>query len=343
MNHEPIWRCAMKQRIELITTLVIAVSFFITGCGGLHVNIGPESKKKPLKEYTLQGRDSDKVLIIPVRGFLSDMPEKSLLGDRASVVEDVVSQLRLAEKDNKIKAIILEINSYGGSSTASDILYHEIMEHKVRTKTKVVAALMDVAASGGYYMALASDRIVAHPTSITGSVGVVLILPKFGGLMDKIGLAVEVSKSGAQKDMGSPFRPSTPEEQKIFQQLTDSMAKRFHDLVAQHRPIDGESLKVVSSARIFSADEALRMKLIDRIGYMDNAISEAVVVAGLSKDARVVVYRRAKYPNDNVYNTSTSSSIDGSRSLVDLNLPRIFPNLEPGFYYMWTPGAEGRR
>jgi protease IV len=332
----------MKQRIGLIVVLMMAASFFIAGCGGLHVNIGAESKKQPLKEFTLQGSESGKVLIIPVRGFLSDAPEKSLLGNKASIVEEVVSHLKMAEQDGNIKAVVLEINSYGGSTTASDILYHEIMGYKERTKAKVVAALMDVAASGGYYIALPADRIVAHPTTITGSVGVILMLPKFGGLMDKIGLAVEVNKSGKEKDMGSPFRPSTPEEQKILQELTDRMAKRFQDLVAKHRHVDKEQLTAIAAARIYTADEAMHMKLVDRIGYMDNAISEAIEAAGLSKDAKVVVYRRTRYPNDNIYNTSVSSSIGGTGSLVDLNLPRIVPNLEPGFYYLWAPGVSGK-
>jgi protease-4 len=332
---------SMKKRIGLATLILGAAAFLAAGCGGLHVNIGAESKKKPLKEFTLQGSERGKILVIPIRGFLSDVPEKSLLGDKASIVEEVVSQLRMAEDDGNIKAILLKINSYGGSTTASDILYHEIMGFKERTKIKVVAALMDVAASGGYYVALPADRIIAHPTTITGSVGVVMILPKFGGLMDKLGLSVEVSKSGKEKDMGSPFRPSTPEEQKILQDLTDKMGKRFMDLVAKHRSMDGEKLTVIGSARIYLADEALQMKLVDRIGYMDSAISEAIDLAGLSKDAKVVVYRRAKYPNDTIYNTSVSSNIGGGRSLVDLNLPEIVPNLQPGFYYLWTPGMGG--
>ena len=221
-------------------------------------------------------------------------------------MQEVVSQLRLAEKDNEIKAVLLEINSPGGSITASDVLYHEIMGFKERTNAKIVAGLMDVAASGGYYIALPADRIVAHPTTITGSVGVIFITPKVTGLMDKLGLAVEVNKSGKEKDIGSPFRPSTPEEQKIFQELTDRMGRRFLDLVAKHRGMDQKTLTSISTARIYLADEALQLKLIDSIGYLSDAIAEAKELAGLSKEAKVVVYRRSEYPNDNVYNMSTS-------------------------------------
>jgi protease-4 len=330
----------MEKRGFLLISLLMAAAILAGGCGGLKVTIGPESKE-PLKEYTLQGRERGKVLVIPVWGFLSDVPRKGLLGERASMVQQVVSQLRLAEKDEEIKAVLLEINSPGGSTTASDILYHEIMDFKERTKTKIVAGLMDVAASGGYYIALSADRIVAHPTTVTGSVGVIFITPKVSGLMDKLGLAVEVNKSGKEKDIGSPFRPSTPEEKLIFQELTDRMGKRFLDLVAKHRKMDQTLLSSVSSARIYLADEALQLKLIDRIGYLSDAIAEAKDLAGLSKEAKVVVYRRSEYSNDNLYNMSTSLHDAESLSLVDLNLSEIIPTLSPGFYYLWAPGNVG--
>jgi len=320
--------------------LLILCALLANGCTALKINIGTESKE-PLKEYTLEGRERGKILVIPVRGFLSDAPRRGFLADRASAVQQVVSQLRLAEKDRDIKAVLLEINSAGGSTTASDILYHEILNFKERTKTKIVAALVDVAASGGYYIALPADRIVAHPTTITGSVGVILVTPKVSGLMDKLGLAVEVNKSGAEKDIGSPFRPSTPDEQKIFQELTERMGRRFLDLVAKHRNMDQKALTSVSTARIYLADEALQMKLIDSVGYLSDAISEAKSLAGLSKESRVVVYRRGEHPNDNLYNMSTAWHNGSGLSLVDLNLSEIIPALGPGFYYLWAPGAAG--
>jgi protease-4 len=199
---------------------------------------------------------------------------------------------------------------------------------------------MDVATSGGYYIALPADRVVAHPTTITGSVGVIFIVPKVNGLMNKIGLAVEVNKSGSEKDIGSPFRPSTPEEQRILQELTDNLGKRFLSLVAKHRPIDSKDLINVSTASIYLAEEAMQLKLIDTIGYLNDALSEAKVLAGLSKEAKVVVYRRSEYPNDNIYNTSGALHGETSLSLIDLNLTDIIPDLNPGFYYLWAPGVS---
>lgn len=330
----------MKKRHRLFIISICMAVFLVAGCGGLKVNIGTESRTEPLKEFTLEGKERGKVLIVPIRGFISDMPRKGLLRDRASMIDEVVSQLRKAEKDDEIKAVLLEINSPGGSTTASDILYHEIVAFKERSKTKVVAALMDVAASGGYYVALPADRIVAHPTTITGSVGVIFVVPKVSGLLDKIGVAVEVNKSGKEKDIGSPFRPSTLEEQKILQDLTDSLGKRFLDLVAKHRSIEQKDLSSVSSARIYLAQEAMDMKLVDSIGYLNDALSEAKTLAGLSKDAKVVVYRRSEYPNDNIYNTSGARYGEGAMPLIDMSLSDVLPGLHPGFYYLWAPGAS---
>jgi protease IV len=330
----------MNKRFFLFIFVLTAAACLAGGCVRVKIALESESKE-PLKEYTLQGKEKGKLLVLPIRGFLSDAPRKGLLSQRGGTVQDVVAQLRKAEKDHEIKALLLEINSPGGSITASDILYHEIMAFKERTNIKIVAAMMDVAASGGYYIALPADRIVAHPTTITGSVGVIFINPKVAGLMDKLGLGVEVNKSGVEKDIGSPFRPSTPEEQKIFQELTDKLGGRFLDLVAKHRPMDAKDLTEVSTARIYLAEEALQLKLIDRIGYLNEAIAEAKALAGLPPDAKVVVYRRSKYGDDTPYNTAISHYPNSGGPLVDLNLPEIIPNLNPGFYYLWMPGTLG--
>jgi protease-4 len=328
----------MRKQRFLSMFLLVAAALLACGCTGLKVNIGADTRE-PLKEFTLEGKEKGKVLVIPVRGFLSDAPRRGFLGERASLVQEVVAQLRLAEKDEEIKALLLEINSPGGSITASDILYHEIMEFKQRTKAKVVAALMDVAASGAYYIALPADRIVAHPTTITGSVGVIFMQPKITGLMDKLGVAVEVNKSGKEKDMGSPFRPSTPEEEKVFQEMTDKLGGKFLERVAKHRKMDQSVLTAISSARIYLPDEALQLNLVDAIGYLSNAVYEAKELAGLSKEAKVVIYRRNAYPNDNLYNTSTSWYNGAGLPLVDVHLLEIVPALNPGFYYLWAPGV----
>ncbi len=331
----------MGTHIFYKTFLLAITALLVASCGGINIRIGTRAEE-PLKEYTLEGKGREKVLMVPVRGFLSDAPEKSLVGSSPSIVQEIVSQLRKAEKDHSIKAMLLEINSPGGSTTAADILYHEISRFKEKTGARVVAAFMDVAASGGYYIAMSADRIVAHPTAVTGSIGVILITPKVTGLMDRIGVAVDVNKSGSEKDMGSPFRASTAEEQRILQELITGLGQKFVALVARHRSLDAAGSAEISSARIYGADEALRLKLVDRIGYLDDALLDAKRLAGLPDDAKVVVYRRTKYPNDNPYNPSAAWSSGSGLSLIDLHLQEIIPSLSPGFYYLWMPAMGSK-
>ncbi len=325
----------MQKPIAIVAVVVV---LFLIGCQAPKIRLFP-SAADPLREYTLAGEEKGKVLVIPIRGTISDAPKRQFIITRPSMVQEVVSQLRKAEKDPEVKAIILKINSPGGSVTASDILYNEIVAFKQKTKAKVVVAMMGVAASGGYYISLPADYILAHPTSVTGSVGVLFLRPDVTGLMDKIGIGVEVSKTGKNKDMGSPFRQATAEERQIIKDLIDQLGKRFLDRIAEHRKIDPESLKEISSARIFLADDALKLGMIDRVGYIAEAVSLAKKLAELPENAKVVVYRRTEYPDDNLYNTSTSHYEGRGLSIVSLDLPASLTSFQAGFYYLWQPGV----
>ena len=139
--------------------------------------------------------------------------------------------------------------------------------------------------------------------------------------------------------MASPFRPSTEEEKRILQAVTDRLGKDFLDLVAARRKVGPKAMADISSARIYLAAEALELNLIDRVGYMNDAISEAKDLAGLPKGAKVVAFRRGKYPDDNIYNTSVSGPAGAASPLARLALPDVLPALQPGFYYLWTPGS----
>ena len=155
---------------------------FLIGCEAPKIRIFP-SHADPLKEYTLQGKEKVKVLVISIRGIISDAPQRQFVSTRPSMVQEIVSQLRKAEDDPEVKAVLLKIDSPGGSVIASDLIYNEIMAFKQRKKVKIVAAMMGVAASGGYYIALPADFILAHPTTVTGSVGVLFLSPNVSGLM----------------------------------------------------------------------------------------------------------------------------------------------------------------
>lgn len=323
-----------KFMLIMVPWLLIAVF----GCAAPRVKLYP-SQADPLSEFTLEGKGKEKILLVQIRGVISDNPQEGLLRTRPSVVQETVSHLRKAEKDSMVKAVVLQLDSPGGSASGSDILYNEIRLFKERTGRKVVAVMMDVAASGAYYVALPADHILAHPTTVTGSVGVLFIRPRLTGLMEKLGVGVEVNKSGVNKDIGSPFRATLPEEERIFQAMTDQLAKRFVDLVREHRNMNPAELSAVSSARVYLAEEALHLKLVDRIGYMTDALSETKRIAGLSDDAKLIVYRRVEYPDDNVYNPITTFEGNRPVALFETGLSTLVPSLSAGFYYLWHPGV----
>ncbi|MCX5844465.1 MAG: signal peptide peptidase SppA [Deltaproteobacteria bacterium] len=321
------------MRSRYLTIIILLIS--LTACSGPQVRLFREAPE-PLREFTLEGVGKDKILLIPVTGLISDMPKKGVLRTSPSLVEQVVLQLNKAEKDKQIKAVLLKINSPGGTITASDLLYHEIMSFKEKTGAKIIISMMDIAASGAYYMSLPADKIMAHPTSVTGSVGVIFLQPRVTGLMDKLGLGVDVKKFGKNKDMGSPFRESSEEEQKLLQKAVNDFGERFIRLVQKHRNLDQRALTDVATGRIFLADDALKLGLVDNIGYLSDAVKESKKLANVSDDARVIVYRRAEFPEDNYYNVAGVASEDVSVSVISMDLLEPF-SLKTGFYYLW-PG-----
>ena len=320
------------KRLYFIAVLFLII--LITGCAAPRVNLF-NTVPDPLKEFTLEGTGSDKVLLISITGTISDSPRKDLLSSSPGVVEEVVAQINKAKQDKRIKAVLFKINSPGGTITASDILYHEISVYKEKAGVKIAVSMMDVAASGAYYISLPADVIVAHPTTITGSVGVISLMPKVAGLMDKLGLGVDVKKFGKHKDMGSPFRDSSEDEQKLMQKTVNSFGERFIALVKKHRKLTPQALAEVSTARVFLADEALTLGLVDKIGYISDALQETKKIAGISEDAKVVVYRRMDFPEDNYYNNAEAISGKPNIPLINIELPEAL-NLKAGFYYLWS-------
>ena len=316
--------------------IVASILVLIMGCAAPKFNIFNETPD-PLKEYTLEGAGADKILLIPVNGLISDNPKKGLITATPSLVEQVVSQINKAQKDKQIKAVLFKINSPGGTITASDLLYHEISAYKEKTGSKIVISMMDLATSGAYYMSLPADIIMAHPTTITGSVGVISLQPKVKGLMDKIGLGVDVQKVGKYKDMGSPFRDTSEEERKLLQKAMNDFGERFIGLVKKHRQLTPQAITEISTARVFLADEALQMGLIDKIGYISDAVKETKKIAKISEDAKLIVYRRAELPEDNYYNIAGAASENLNVSVINIELPEIL-SAKAGFYYLW-PGA----
>lgn len=328
----------MRQLTRITTSFLIAL--IAIGCAGPRITLFSDASD-PLREVTLDGTADDKLVVIPISGLITDRPKSRIMRIMPSVVQETVSHLRLAETDDRVKAVLLKIDTPGGTTTASDMLYNEIVAFKRRTGKKIVVCMMNMATSGGYYVSLPADMIIAHPTTVTGSVGVILIRPQVSGLMEKIGVGIRVNKSGENKDMGSPFRPITPTEETMLQDLADRLGRRFVDLVKQHRNLDRQGLATVADARVFLADTALEVGLVDKIGYLQDAIKEAKKLANLDADARVVTYRRTLYPDDNLYNNLTSGSQADGPLLIDTGFFGDLLALDAGFYYLWPHALDG--
>ncbi len=318
--------------------VIVVATLWLGGCSP-RINVFPDYSE-PLQEASLSGSGNDKILIVPISGVITDRPRQGLFFSRPSVVEETISVLNKARKDDAVKALVLRIDSPGGTVTASDILYRSIKDFKQETGKPVVAMMTGLAASGGYYAAVAADRIVAHPTTITGSIGVIFFLVNVEALFDKIGVEAEAVKSGEHKDMGSPFREMSAKERAIMQSINDQFYNQFIRAIADGRPeLDEAAVRPYADGRIFTAQQALAAKLIDRIGYADATLEIARQLAGLGDDARVVIYRRSPTSEDHVYRAAAQS---GSMQikLVDLGLDRFTFAPHTGFYYLWEPGIQ---
>ena len=230
----------------------------------------------------------------------------------------------------------LMINSPGGTVTSSDIIYREISKFKEDKKLPVIACIMELAASGGYYVALSADTIIAHPTSVTGSIGVIALKFNAKGLMEKIGIEDETIKAGDKKDFLSPLRPMTKEEREILQNMLDDFHERFMDIVAEGRKeLAMDQIRVLADGRVYSAKQAFEVKLIDGIGYLDDVIELVKKRAGIDK-ARVIIYHRPYSYKNNIYSRMTGSDFKNI-NLVNLDLGSLLDDMGLRFMYLWLP------
>ena len=310
---------------------LLAVVGLQSGC--ITVNLIEPSG--PVREVQLSGTGDGKVLLLDLSGVISAQDKDGIV-PHPNMVATFKEELTKASKDDRVKALVVRINSPGGTVTASDILYHELREFKTKKKVPVIASMMDVAASGGYYLAMATDSILVHPSTVTGSIGVIMLTVNARGLLEKVGVEANAITSGPRKDMGLPFRAMTAEERGIFQSVIDSFYNRFLAVVQEGRPnLSAEQIKKLADGRIYSGDQAKAAGLIDEIGYLDDAIELAKKKANLA-EARVVTYgRRGEYQN-NIYSQlfATNSNIVGLANLDVLSMVR---GGTPQFMYLWMP------
>ena len=255
----------------------------------------------------------EKIAIVEVRGVILDS-------------QPIVEKLVKLRKNEKIKAIILRIDSPGGGVGPAQEVHAEVK--KAQKEKKILVSMGSVAASGGYYIACAADRIIANPGSITGSIGVIVESLNVEELLGKLGLRSVVVKSGKHKDLGSPLRPMTGEDRKLLQGVIDSVHEQFIQAVAEGRKLPLEKVRELADGRIFSGDQARSLGLVDELGNLEDTIALAAQIAGIRGEPEIL------YPEKKRFSLFDLLIQDTVQRIVE-NLKESAPPLN--FLYSWPP------
>ena len=299
---------SVLANVVLFMMLIGVIAIFATG-----------QKDIFTEEVIEAGPRTAKIVVVTIRGVIDN-----------EQAQNVRRQLKSAQEDKRVKGLILRVNSPGGGVSPSDQIYNEILKYRQETDKPVVAFMEGVAASGGYYTSVACDKIVAEPTTITGSVGVIMRYLVLQELLEgKLGIQPVIIKSGPKKDWPSSFRQPTQEElQYLEDKVLTPAYERFVQLIADGRPsLTLADVKRLSDGSIYGAAEALDEKLIDEIGYLDEAIEEVLSLAGI-EEAQVVEYRRPFSFSDFLSSRSKNFLKIDKATLYELSTPQVL--------YLWT-------
>ena len=315
----------------------------LSGCGQTAFQIELVPTDRQLQETRIQ-RDaglfvSDKIAIIDVDGLLANRRKGGWMRSGENPVSLFIEKLDKAAADRSVKAVVLRLNSPGGTVAASDIMYHHLMEFRRQTGKPVIACVLGIGCSGAYYIACGCDGIIAQPTGVVGNIGVIFQTFSVAGTMEKIGVKAVTIKSGELKDMASPLHDLSDEEHDVLEGIIEHLSGQFFEVVRKGRKeIDEQKMAELSDGRVFTAEQALQQGLIDRVGYLDDGIKWAKDIAGVKK-TRVVIYHRPSNYKPNAYGLAAAGS-DGLGPLVNLELPDWLNAGGAQFLYLWQPAVE---
>jgi protease-4 len=275
-----------------------------------------------------------RIAVVDVDGLLAntDFTGPSSLGENPVAL--FRERLDAVAADHDVCGVVLRVNSPGGSVTATDIMWHDLTAFRQRTRLPVVACLLDVGAGGGYYLATASDVIVAHPTTVTGGIGVILNLYNLREMMAQFNILSQEVKSGHLIDMGTPTRNLTEEARHLLQKMADEYHQRFIEVVLHARPKVQAGDRTNFDGRVFLAREAHQRGLIDQVGYLDDAITLAGVL-GHHPCAAPVFYRRHNDPGHGLYASTPNTPLQATA--WPIAVPGLDRSRLPAFLYLWQP------
>jgi protease IV len=343
------------SRISLLASVTVFAGL-LAGCGNRTIRLDFVPTEERLRPEVVESADAnafthDQIAMITVSGLIANGKSRGLLSTGTNPVSDFRETLDAIARDPSIKAVVLRINSPGGTVTASSMMYHDLLAFKAKTHKPVVTCMMDVCASGGYYLSCASDYRIAYPTTITGSIGVIIETVNLNGTLRLIGISTEAVKSGPNKDMGSPFKPPvkpdaplTEEDRKLLQDMVNQFYDGFKAVVkASPQQVKDADWGMLTDGRVVTGKDAAPYGLIDQVGDLDAAFAKAKEMAKI-EHAKIVVYTRSDEARGSVY---ASSPVGASAEApvvnmlnINLDLGDIVPRGQSQFLYLW-PGFGG--
>lgn len=323
--------------------LLASVLLNATGCGPVHfaVGVSPGDQRLTTTVVSADGRwSSDRVAIIDVTGLIINAPKPGLIQKGENPVSDLHEKLEAAAADPKVKAVVLRLNTPGGGVTASDMMYREVLRFREETGKPVIALMMDVTASGGYYVACATDQIVTYPTSVVGSIGVIVQTISVKSALSKIGVQTEALTSGKNKEAGSPLSTLTDDHRRVLQNLVDDFYMRFVLVVREARPdIPEDKFDDLTDGRVLGGEQATEMGLADKVGDIRDAHALAEELAGIDHSDLIIYHRTMQYVGSPYAFSPAPSPTATQVNLLQLNLTDPLPgfSMPVGIYYLWQP------
>jgi protease-4 len=281
------------------------------------------------------GPGGPRVGLIDVDGLILNQNLSGLYSVGENPVAAFREKLEAAAADGRVRAVVLRINSPGGSVTACDILADELSRFRSATGKPIVCCLMDLGTAGAYYVAVGGNLVFAHPTTITGGIGALINHYNLQDAMAQLNVVTEPIKSAPLLDMGSVTGPLPPEAEELLQGMADRFAARFRDRVRRHRPtMTAEDWAHVEDGRVLPGTDAFERHLVDRLGYLHDAIDEAQRLSGVS-GAEVVLFQRQGYPARSLYGITPNTPIQND--LIPFSYPGLDRTSSPTFLYLWEP------
>lgn len=283
----------LKKTVIIISSILLVGVLFLVGVGLLFKSLLGDS------DVSYSGKNG--VGLVEVKGMIVDSRE-------------TVRQLRYFLKKDDIKAVVLRVDSPGGVVAPSQEIYEEVK--KFAAKKNIIVSMGSLAASGGYYLSAPATMIIANPGTITASIGVIIKLSNIESLMDKIGIKATVIKTGKFKDSGSPARQLTEEDRAMFQAVIDSTHNQFIKAVAQGRKLSEEQVRTIADGRVLSGEQALALKLVDKLGTLQDALEEAGRRSGISGEPEIVLPPKKKVNYLDMLSEGAEGKFDGALNKV---------------------------